>query len=443
MTGTSSQTFPLDDLARVASRGVGYSEIPDRSRPSHRRIEACRLCRKRTLVSVLDLGSSALTGVFPEPGTSVPEAPLQLVWCSDCTLVQLLHSYEPTEMYGDNYGYRSGLNASMVRHLHSKAERLADHVGLGTGDVVLDIGCNDGTLLDGFRAPGISRIGIDPTAEKFSDFHPSGIVFSPTFFSKAAFDRLSAEPAKLITSIAMFYDLEDPVLFTREVAACLASDGLWHFEQSYMPAMLRAGSYDTVCHEHLEYYSLRNILQLLESADLEAVNVRFNSVNGGSFSVTAAHRGSRHTPERHLIDWLLAQESRMGLETPAPLRDFETRVYRHRADLRGLLDTLRDSGATVLGYGASTKGNVMLQFAGVTTEHLSAIAEVNPDKYGRTTPGTGIPIISEEEARAMRPDYYVVMPWHFREGILRREEEFLRSGGRLIFPLPEIEIVGD
>jgi SAM-dependent methyltransferase len=423
---------------------VGYSDRPTTgSRPSYRRIDACRLCRRRTLIPVLDLGMAALTGVFPAKGAAVSAAPLEVVWCPECTLVQLLHSHEPTEMYGDNYGYRSGLNASMVRHLQNKASRLAKQVGLSAGDVVLDIGCNDGTLLAGYGHDGVRLIGIDPTAAKFSEFHREDLVISPTFFSQSAFSALSSDKAKLITSVAMFYDLEDPVLFTREVAACLAQDGLWHFEQSYMPAMLRAGSYDTVCHEHLEYYSLENIVRLLDSADLEPINVRFNSINGGSFSVTAAHRGSRFEPETGLINWLREQERRMGFHSPAPLRQFEERVYRHRADLRGLLETLRDSGSTVLGYGASTKGNVMLQFAGVTTDEMQAIVEVNPDKYGKVTPGTEIPIVSESEAAAMRPDYYVVLPWHFREGILRREEAFLRDGGRLIFPLPEIEIVGD
>jgi hypothetical protein len=226
------------------------------------------------------------------------------------------------------------------------------------------------------------------------------------------------------------------------VAAILAEDGVWHFEQSYMPSMLRSTSYDTVCHEHLEYYSLGTVTRILADAGLEVVDVRFNRVNGGSFAVTAAHRGAvPRSPE--LVGWFLRQEERAEISTPTPFREFERRVFQHRQDLLELIHVLRGDGARIMGYGASTKGNVLLQFCGFTPEDLPAIAEVNEDKFGKVTPGTGIPILSENQVRAERPDYLLVLPWHFREGIVAREQEFLRSGGRLIFPLPEIEIVGD
>jgi hypothetical protein len=253
---------------------------------------------------------------------------------------------------------------------------------------------------------------------------------------------VSDAPARIVTSIAMFYDLESPVAFARDVGECLAPDGVWHFEQSYMPSMLRSTAYDTVCHEHLEYYSLATIRRVLREADLELMDVRFNRVNGGSFAVTAAHRDSLIEPHRVLIDWFIAQEERIGLQTPAPFRRFEERVFQHRTDLSELITTLRSAGETVMGYGASTKGNVLLQFCGFGPSEIEAIAEVNPDKFGRVTPGSSIPIIPEDEMRARRPDYLVVFPWHFRDGIIEREEEYLWSGGRLIFPLPEIEIVG-
>lgn len=410
---------------------------------SSRETPFCRVCRGSSLTSVLDLGEQALTGVFPFPGEMIGGGPLNLLWCGDCGLLQLKHSYDPDAMYGKNYGYRSGLNASMVAHLTSKARRLEELVDLHVGDVVLDIGCNDGTLLGGYTNDGIERIGIDPTADKFREFHPSNITAVADFFSAATFRSITSKKAKIVTSIAMFYDLEDPVAFAREVAESLADDGIWHFEQSYMPAMLRAGSYDTVCHEHIEYYSLKSVSRILSAAGLEPVHVRFNSINGGSFSVSARKSGAASNGEKGLTEWLLGQEDRMGLFSPAPFRQFEERVFRHRADLVALLTTLKNSGASVMGYGASTKGNVMLQFCGITPDLVSAVGEVNPDKYGRVTPGTSIPIISEEEMHAAQPDYLLVLPWHFREGILRRETEFLRRGGRLIFPLPEIEIVGD
>ena len=217
--------------------------------------------------------------------------------------------------------------------------------------------------------------------------------------------------------------------------------GVWHFEQSYMPSMLRMTSYDTVCHEHLEYYSLDVVQRILDAAGMRAIDVKMNAVNGGSFAVTAARKADPRRGSEAVINWLLEQEERMALDTPRPYREFEERVYRHRNDLVRLLKTLAADGKTVLGYGASTKGNVVLQFCGLTTKEVSAIAEVNPEKFGAFTPGTGIPIISEAEARSMKPDYFLVLPWHFKEGILQREAEFLASGGRMIFPFPEIEIV--
>jgi hypothetical protein len=221
----------------------------------------------------------------------------------------------------------------------------------------------------------------------------------------------------------------------------LADDGVWHFEQSYMPSMLRLCSYDTICHEHLEYYSLGVVAGILDRADFTIVDVQMNAVNGGSFAVTAAKRGRGLPTNRAVIDWILDQEERLGLRTPRPYRDFEERVFKHREDFRRLLHALTTDGKTVVGYGASTKGNVVLQFCGITDKEVVAIAEVNPDKFGAYTPGTHIPIISEAEARAMRPDYFLVLPWHFKDAIIQREEAFLAQGGRMIFPFPEIEII--
>lgn len=392
---------------------------------------------------MLDLGDQELTGVFPQtPEEPVSSGPLELVWCPDTGLLQLRHSFDASEMYGDNYGYRSGLNQSMVDHLGAKVFQLEGMVGLGTGDVVLDIGSNDGTLLRAYGTAGVMRVGIDPTGEKFREYYPSDAVLNPTFFTEHAYRSVAgAKKAKVVTSIAMFYDLDRPDDFVADIASILAPDGIWHFEQSYMPTMLRMNSYDTVCHEHLEYYALKPIKALLERHGLRILSVRMNAINGGSFAVTAAHAGANAPSESAVIDWLLAQEQRLGLDTPRPFRRFEERVFEHKLNLQSLIVALRESGKTVLGYGASTKGNVLLQFCGLTPELIPAIADVNPYKYGRYTPGTRIPIVSEAEARAMKPDYMLVLPWHFRDGIIRRERDYLASGGRLIFPLPEIEIV--
>jgi hypothetical protein len=410
---------------------------------NYRQIDACRVSQSKHLVTVLDLGRQALTGVFPKSkSTPVTEGPLELVWCPDSGLLQLNHSYEPSEMYGENYGYRSGLNQSMVQHLTDKVRYLERLQPLSTGDVVLDIGSNDCTTLKAYSTPGLRRIGIDPTGRKFAQYYPADVTLVPDFFSAANYRSVEKKAAKIVTSIAMFYDLESPVEFARQIASILAEDGIWQFEQSYMPSMLRLNSYDTICHEHLEYYSLGVVKKILDAADLRLVDVAMNAVNGGSFAVTAARKSNRSVPTNGaVVNWLLEQEERMGLGTPRPFRDFEERVFRHREDLTRLIRSLVADGKKIHGYGASTKGNVVLQFCGLTEADIGSIAEVNPDKFGCFTPGTHIPIISEKDSRAMKPDYYLVLPWHFKEGILRREKEFLSGGGKMIFPFPEIEIV--
>jgi hypothetical protein len=226
--------------------------------------------------------------------------------------------------------------------------------------------------LGAYATNPLGRIGIDPTVTRFADYDPLDAQIVADFFTAPKFREVSDVPARIITSIAMFYDIEDPVAFARDIRDGLAPDGLWHFEQSYMPSMLRSAAYDTVCHEHIEYYSLATVRRILDEARLELIDVRFNRVNGGSFAVTAAHRGARFTPSRVLIDWFVAQEERIRLDTPGPYRRFEESVFQHRTDLTQLVKTIRSSGASVMGYGASTKGNVLLQFCGFGPTQVEA-----------------------------------------------------------------------
>ena len=407
------------------------------------RITKCRVSRNSDLISVVNLGEQALTGVFPAfADEAVSRGPLELVWSPTSGLLQLAHVFDPEEMYGDNYGYRSGLNGSMVAHLAKKVKHLESLVPLAAGDVVLDIGSNDATMLKAYGQDGLVRVGMDPTAKKFAEFYPDGYVLVPDFFSASAYHNAASKRAKIVTSIAMFYDLEDPVAFAREVSDVLADDGVWHFEQSYMPSMLRTHSYDTICHEHVEYYSLGVVRRILSEAEFEIVDVTMNAVNGGSFAVTARKaRSLSDAPVVPVCHWLLEQETRMGLDSPAPFRRFEEEMYQHRDDLRRLLQRLHEAGKSVYGYGASTKGNVLLQFCGFGPDDITAIAEVNEDKFGRFTPGSKIPIVPEAEVRGAKPDYLLVLPWHFKSGIIEREKDFLAQGGRMIFPFPEIEIV--
>ena len=416
---------------------------------NYREITRCRLCGGADLVPILHLGIQSLTGVFPRrQDPPVTSGPLELVKCREeegadaCGLVQLRQSYRLDEMYGENYGYRSGLNPSMVAHLERKVKKILERVSLSAGDQVLDIGSNDATLLRAYPEGTARLVGIDPSGKKFAEFYPHHIRLIPEFFSAEAVKRhFGGRKMKVVTSVAMFYDLEDPLDFMRQVHDILDDDGVWVFEQSYMPAMLAANAYDTVCHEHLEYYRLKQITWMAERAGFVIVDLEFNDVNGGSFSVTVAKPGSRHQPNFERVRQVLQEEEREGLGGQGPYERFKANVYRHRDDLLALIQKIHAEGKRVLGYGASTKGNVILQFCGLTDRDIACIAEVNEDKFGRLTPGSAIPIVSEAQAKALRPDYLLVLPWHFKRFFLEKEQDYVRSGGRLVFPLPSIEVV--
>ncbi len=308
---------------------------------------------------------------------------------------------------------------------------------------MLDIGSNDGTLLGFYPESGLELIGMDPTIRRFEKYYKPHIRRVADFFSGEHFRRLFAgRKAKIVTSIAMFYDLDRPLDFMCDAASVLADDGVWRFEQSYLPAMLTANSYDTACHEHLEYYALRQIKYMADRAGLKILDVQFSDINGGSFAVTVAKAVAPYPGNPAAVQRILQQEEALGLNTLAPFEAFRAKVSGHREELLALLRRLKSEGRLVLGYGASTKGNVLLQFCGITPELVPAIAEVNEEKFGCFTPGTAIPIISEAEAQARKPDYMLVLPWHFRDSICQREAAYLQRGGRLIFPLPRIEVVG-
>jgi cyclopropane fatty-acyl-phospholipid synthase-like methyltransferase len=415
----------------------------------HLPLQRCRICGNRNLIPILDLGDQCLTGVFPrDVSQQVTRGPLKLLKCMEsdpakfCGLVQLDRSYPAGEMYGETYGYHSGLNRSMVDHLGRKVETLLSLIDLQKDDLVLDIGANDGTLLSYYPPDGPTVLGMDPSAGKFRHGYRPGIELIVDFFSAERYRRFAGDrKAKIVTSIAMFYDLENPQSFVDDIASILADDGIWHFEQSYLPLMLKTHSYDTVCHEHVEYYALRQVQWLLHRAGMHVIDVAENNINGGSFAITAAKVDGTIKPRADAVNAMIREEAGLGLDTLEPFERFAHEAAQHRADFRALLEDLRKQGRKVFGYGASTKGNVILQYCKITPDLLPCIAEVNKEKFGCVTPGTGIPIVSEAAAKAQNPDCFLVLPWHFRENILAREAAFRKSGGKMIFPLPKVEIV--
>lgn len=411
------------------------------------RIKCCRICGNQDLVEVLDLGEQVLTGVFPRKlDQSVTCGPLKLLKCissesaSACGLLQLAHSYELNEMYGDNYGYRSGLNPSMVSHLHDKVKRILGIVDLAQGDLIIDIGSNDSTTLQAYPQNQFKLVGIDPTGLKFRQYYPPSIELIADFFSIDVFRaRFGNSKAKVVTSFSMFYDLEAPLDFMRTVADILHPEGVWVFEQSYMPTMLERNSYDTVCHEHLEYYGLQQIKWMTDRSGLVIVDVEFNNINGGSFSITVAHKSSNRI-EYVNLDGLLTKERSLGLNSLKPYLEFATRVSYSKRNLVDFLKKASESGERIFALGASTKGNVILQYCDITDSQISGVGEINADKEGCFTPGTLLPIVSENTVLAQKPDYLLVLPWHFRE-FFENSAKF--KGMKLVFPLPQLEILNE
>jgi len=402
-------------------------------------ISNCRISGSTNLKTILNLGHMSLSGVFPPSiNTPVTSGPMTLVVCPDSGLVQLGQNYNLDEMYGMNYGYRSGLNQSMVKHLTDKVAYLQTIKSIGPESTVIDIGGNDGTLLKAYNIDGLTRVCFDPTASKWSKYYEGTDITVHSGF----FDGNSNYSADIITSISMFYDLPNPNQFVQDVKASLAPAGIWHSEQSYLPSMIKARSFDTICQEHLEYYTLTVVNNLLEANGMRIIDVQFNDINGGSFAFTAGHAEHLHEINVAEIDKVLKAEAIADWSNPASYKEFIVDISEARTNLIQLINKLNSSGKKVAALGASTKGNVLLQWCGLTKNDISFISDVNPLKWGCYTPGSGIPIISEKAAAAERPDYMLVLPWHFKKNITEREQTFLSQGGKLIFPLPYLDIVG-
>ena len=406
------------------------------------RIDKCRICESKKLECVLDLGEQMLTGVFPtKKNADITKGPLRLVKCmsqNGCGLLQMEHSYDLDEMYGENYGYRSGLNASMVSHLKNKVDKILTLVSLTEGDLIVDIGSNDSTTLQAYPDSGLNLVGVDPTGIKFRDYYPPHIDLIPEFFSSAVLkERFPNKKAKIITSFSMFYDLESPMQFMQEVYDVLDDDGIWVFEQSYMPTMLEKNSYDTICHEHLEFYALHQIKWMADRVGFKIIDVELNNINGGSFSVVVS-KVLGNTKVSPVVQIILDNEMDLALNTLKPYEEFKKRVVSSRDELLKFIENVQADGKTIAALGASTKGNVLLQYCGLTDEKITCVGEVNSEKYGCYTPGTWLKIIPESELLLLKPDYLLVLPWHFRDFF---ESIELFSKMNLVFPLPELEVV--
>src|SRR3989338_7068769 len=411
--------------------------------------KSCRICGSTSLTNVIDLGEQYLQGSFVKPGKKMPplqKFPTILVRCNPeldkkaCGLLQLKHSVPPQILYSV-YWYRSGTNNTMRKHLQNLTKEAVSLIAKSNAQV-LDIGCNDGTLLN-FYPDSFKKFGIDPS-DIAQEIKENITVIHDVFPSNKSKSQLQSNSFDIITSIAMFYDLKDPVDFTKNIKSILTKDGIWIFEMSYMPLMLKLGSYDTICHEHLEYYSLSAIEYILNKSDMKLINVSLNTINGGSMRCYASHLENNLFEKAEFkknIHDLQRKEADLELTKDKPYKVFSEKVIKHKRELKSLLVKLKQDGKRIHLYGASTKGDTILQWCEIDHKIVDVAAERNPEKFGAHTLGTNIRIISEEESRALNPDYYLVLPWHFKEEILEREKETLKKGIGFIFPLPEIEII--
>ncbi len=413
-----------------------------------RKRTTCRVCGSPTLQKVIDLGPQYLQGSFIKPGKEMPserKIECSLVRCNPqedenaCGLLQMQHSV-PSEILYAAYWYRSGTNNTMRNHLKDIVTNVVDTVGHNKHPLVLDIGCNDGTLL-GYYPKHFIKYGVDPS--DVAQEVKKATVVQDIFPSEELFKLLEGKKLDVITSIAMFYDLESPVDFVKGIKRFLATNGVWVFEMSYMPRMLELDSYDTICHEHLEFYSLAVLEKILALGSMKIFKISFNDINGGSIRCYATHKENSKQDikeNQQLINEIRHKEFDLELDTEKPYLAFQQRIEKLKTDLHDLLVKLKAEGKKVHIYGASTKGNTILQWCDIDLTLVEYAAERNPDKYGAMTLGTHIPIISEAESRAMNPDYYLVLPWHFKAEFMEREKEALDKGTGFIFPVPVVKV---
>lgn len=402
----------------------------------------CRVCGSTDLTFLFSLGEQYVNN-FVDPGKEHDgiRYPIELELCRNCSLVQLRHTAPQEILYSRHYWYRSGVTQTMRDALYNVFMSAMKLATPHPGDVALDIGSNDGTLLRNYPK-WMTTVGVEPADNLFEEGQRNVDVLIHDFWDAADYHGLVEKKAKIITALGMFYDLDDPNAFIRDVADCLEPNGVFIAQLMCLRNMIDQGDVGNLAHEHLEFYSLRSLDRLLNAHGLEIMDIQHNYINGGSYRLYCRHIGSALQPFKHAehrLANLRAMES--GLDDP----DFYVRFfYRLERNKRECVEFIRNAvahGKRVWVYGASTKGNVILQYYGLDKTLIEGAAERSPEKWGKVTIGTGIPITSEEAARAARPDYFLVLPYAFIKEFVAREAAWQEQGGRFIVPLPEFTVL--
>jgi NDP-4-keto-2,6-dideoxyhexose 3-C-methyltransferase len=390
-------------------------------------INKCRVCGSDKLEELFSVGDLYLSTFVEKEGDHIGHAPMDLVWCDNCTLVQLKHTAPQELMYSGYYWYKSGLNKIIIDDLKEITEVASDMVDLKEGDVVLDIGANDGTLLS-FYSDRVVRVGCEPATNLIEDLKKNCEVVIDKFWEIDNYkEKMEDKKVKVITAIGMFYDMDDPGQFIRDAAAVLDENGVFIAQLMTSKKMIEINDLGNICHEHLEFYSYESLKHLFEKNGLEIFMVQENGINGGSYRLFARHLDKGSIDYNEDID----KESYLK---------FGERIKKNKEECVKLIKKLKDEGKKIYVYGASTKGNTILQYFGLDKKLIKGAAEIHPEKIGKFTVGTSIPIINEEEAKK-DADYFLVLPFAFRDNFIKREEEWLNRGGKFIFCTPKVEIV--
>jgi hypothetical protein len=403
-------------------------------------IKNCRSCNSKKLKKLFSLGNLSFTGKFAKNfSANIPKAELALVMCSNCNLVQLNNNFNLKYLYGPDYGYRTGINKTMTEHMRSIVSNVKKIVNLKKNDAVLDIASNDGTLLN-FYSKLFFRVGIDPTIKKFSQYYKEIDTKIPDFFSKKAIRKKTKKNFKVITALSVFYDIENPNYFLKDVHELLDDDGIFVLEQADLLSIIKLKMFDTICHEHLEYYSHNVIIKLLKKNNLKLFDYKFNDINGGSTQYyICKDNNTKFKIQKNKIMKMLNNEKRFKLDEIKTYKNFFMEIKSVKKKLNKIIKKIKFENKIIHGYGASTKGNVLLQYFNINKSHIDYISDRNPKKNGFYTPNTKIKIVSEFYSRKINPDYYLVLPWHFKKEILQREKK-QRKFSKFIFPLPNLEI---
>ncbi|MGV8151745.1 MAG: class I SAM-dependent methyltransferase [Candidatus Nanoarchaeia archaeon] len=400
----------------------------------------CRVCNSKNMSELFSLGNLYISN-FVEKGETGPRAPLDMTFCNNCSLVQLKHTAPQELLYAGFYWYKSGVTDTMKEALRDITKKAEERFHLERGDVVLDIGSNDGTLLRTYQTPGIIKVGVEP-AKNFKEEGTQGLdYFINDFWTLENYNKYLKKKSKITTAIGMFYDMEDPNQFVSDAARSLRKDGVFIAQLMCLKNMIDANDVGNICHEHLEYYSFNSLEYLLNINGLEIFDIEKNNVNGGSYRVYSRLDGSKVSFDggKERVDAVRQEEK--DICNKKTFADFYQRLEKNKKQCVEFIRKENNLGKKTWVYGASTKGNTILQYYGLTDKDIVAASDRTPSKWGKYTIGTNIPIVSEEDARRANPDYFLVLPYTFINEFYEREKGWREKGGKFIVPLPEFKVL--